>query len=117
MAASPAPFDLTALRRACAPVITWYERFLTGQGADVRQLDDALVALRGLPPMGGRLGRAVATIVSGGAQASTPEVLVAFEDLRATAALRTPMGETPRPPRRAREDRRGAGQLRLPGFG
>ena len=116
MTTSPDPLDLTALRRACAPVIAWYDRFLAGQRPDVRELDDALVALRRLPAVGGRLGRAVATIVSGGAQASTQDVLVAFEHLRSTDSLRTPVDGTPRPPR-ARRARRGAGQLRLPGFG
>lgn len=117
MANSPAPFDLTTLRRACAPVIAWYERFLAGQRPDVGELDDALVALRRLPSMGGRLGRAVATIVTGGGQASTQEVLVAFEHLRSTSALRMPATEPPSPPRRARGERRRAGQPRLPGLG
>ena len=82
--------DLVALRRACGPVIAWYERFLAEQRLDLHELNDAVEGLRLLPPVGGRLGRAMSTIVSGGQGVAIEEVVVAFELLCGATGLRAP---------------------------
>ena len=113
-------FDLTALRRACAPVISWYEGFLAERRLDLHELDGALAALRRLPPVGGRLGRAWDTLAAGGAGASTEEVLVCFEVLRCIPGLQA---QAPHPGAALRPasapgpaGQCSATQLRLPGF-
>jgi len=81
-AASP-PVDLAYLRASAGPVIAWYEAFLAGRPMALADLDIALRGLRGLPPIGGRLGRAVALVAAGGRQATTEETIAALERLRA----------------------------------
>ena len=82
------PVDLDALRRAAAPVIAWYEQLLAGEPMPLASLDRALGALRTLPPVSGRLGRAMALVATGGRQATTEETIAALELLRHTAGLR-----------------------------
>lgn len=84
----PDPVDLGALRRAAAPVVAWYEKFLAGQPMPLADLDHALTALRALPPVGGRLGRALAVVATGGRDATTEETVAACEFLRHYAGLR-----------------------------
>jgi hypothetical protein len=93
---SPAPgaapadvVDLEALRAACGPVVALYRRFLDGGGVelDMGELDEALASMRRLPPMKGRMGKALALVASGGAQASTEEVIAALELLSAAPGL------------------------------
>jgi hypothetical protein len=81
--------DLPLLRRACGPVIGCYERFLSEGSVDLHDLDKALASLRVLPPLEGRLGRAVALVASGGAGAPTEQTLAALELLRTTTGLRS----------------------------
>lgn len=83
-----APIDLAALRRAAAPVVAWYEQLLAGQPMPLAELDRALVELRELPPVGGRLGRALAMVGRAGRDATTEETIAALELLRHTAGLR-----------------------------
>jgi hypothetical protein len=90
-----APVDLAALRTAASPVIAWYEAFLAGRPTALADLDVALRGLRTLPPVGGRLGRAVALVAAGGRQASTEETIAALERLRASAGLRATVPATP----------------------
>jgi hypothetical protein len=80
--------DLPLLRRACGPLIGCYERFLSESSVDLHDVDDALASLRVLPPLEGRLGRAVALVTSGGAGAPTEQTLAALELLRSTTGLR-----------------------------
>ncbi len=80
--------DLAVLRRACDPLIRCYERFLTQGRLEVHELDAALVPLRDLPQLGGRLGRAVALLVVGGAGEPTEATLAALELLRTISGLR-----------------------------
>jgi hypothetical protein len=102
------PVDLTALRRAAAPVIAWYERFLAGDPMPLASLDAALGGLRGLPPIGGRLGKALALVAAGGRQATTEETIAALERLRHHTGLRhvpsppPPAAASTRAPRRPR---------------
>ncbi len=88
MTATSDPVDLAALRRAAAPVVAWYEQFLAGEPMPLAELDHALVELRALLPIGGRLGRALAVVATGGRDATTEETVAAFEFLRHSAGLR-----------------------------
>jgi hypothetical protein len=87
-ASSACVVDLPLLRRACGPLIGCYERFLSEGSVDLHDLDHALASLRVLPPLEGRLGRAVALVTSGGAGAPTEQTLAALELLRTTTGLR-----------------------------
>jgi hypothetical protein len=112
--------DLSALRRACGPIIACYERFLADGSLDVDDLDDALASLRVLPALEGRLGRAVTLVVSGGAGAPSEETVAALELLRTTTGLR-PAPVAPVPPgpptnKPARKNGRGPTQPPLPGL-
>ncbi len=103
--ASQQPVNLGALRAAAAPVIAWYERFLGGEPMPVTGLDAALRSLRALPPVGGRLGRALVLVATGGRGATTEEAVAALEVLHSSAGLRhlpppgpTSPGLSPSPP-------------------
>jgi hypothetical protein len=112
------PVDLDALRRAAAPVIAWYEQLLAGEPMPLASLDRALGALRALPPVSGRLGRAMALVATGGRQATTEETIAALELLRCSTGLRrvpTPAPAEPSKPKR-RGGRAGWTQERLPGL-
>lgn len=119
------PVDLGALRAAAGPVIAWYEQLLAGRPMPVAELDQALVGIRALPPISGRLGKALALVASGGREATTEETVAALELLRHSAGLRhvrlpepsSAPGTTP-PPRPAKGERRRRGwtQPPLPGI-
>ena len=112
------PVDLDALRRAAAPVIAWYEQLLAGEPMPLASLDRALGALRTLPPVSGRLGRAMALVATGGRQATTEETIAALELLRNSTGLRSVATPTPAEPSKAkrRGGRGGWTQERLPGL-
>lgn len=122
-APGPAPadvVDLEALRAACGPVVALYRRFLDGGGVelDMGELDEALASMRRLPPMKGRMGKALALVSSGGAQASTEEVIAALELLSASPGLAA-QGSQRRgvmPPVVAVEPAGGFAQPSLPGL-
>jgi hypothetical protein len=110
--------DLVAIAQACQPVIAWYDDFLARPQAGLAakrlaRLDIALTALRSLPRCGGRIGRAMAVVASGGAASSTERTLAALETLRTTlsmcpaSARVASAGTPPAPP---------AVQPTLPGF-
>lgn len=136
-ASSSSLVDLAALRWACAPIIDCYERFLSEGRIDVLALDDALARLRVLPPLDGHLGRAVALVLTGGADAPIEETVAALELLRTTTGLRGPLRASPVPPtkpvaaatppdprpkppaasaKRGRTTKKGHSQPALPGF-
>ena len=107
------PVDLGALRAAAGPVIAWYEQLLAGRPMPVAELDEALVGIRALPPISGRLGKALALVASGGREATTEETVAALELLRHSAGLRhvplpvpSPAPGTTPPPRPAKGNRR-----------
>lgn len=112
------PVDLDALRRAAAPVIAWYEQLLAGEPMPLASLDRALGALRTLPPVSGRLGRAMALVATGGRQATTEETIAALELLRCSTGLRSVATPTQAEPSTAkrRAGRGGWTQERLPGL-
>jgi hypothetical protein len=113
------PVDLVALKRAAAPVVAWYERFVGGRPMPVGELERALVGVQALPPVGGRIGRALATVANAGRSGTTEDTVAAFELLRRTAGLRH-LPATPAPGT-ARDKRRGRpkpwSQPPLPGMG
>lgn len=113
------PVDLAALRRAIAPVVAWYEQFLAGRPMPVRELDQALLGLARLPPLGGRLGRAVALVARAGRDATTDETIAALELLRHTTGLRHVPIPPPPPASKPRRRRRKPdwAQPPLPGIG
>ncbi len=106
--------ELAALRRACSPLVRQFDRFHAGGSPDVHELDAALAAIRALPPLGGRLGRALA-VLAAGAAASTQETVAAFEVVRTTRALRCDEAPPARTGPRPSHDR--VAMPRLPGMG
>lgn len=95
--AEAGPVDLVALRRATGPVVAWYERLLAGEPMPVAYLETALQGLRALPPVGGRLGRAVTLVATGGREATTEDAVAALEFLRCSAGLRFVQRPAPAP--------------------
>lgn len=65
----PPVIDLAVVGAACRPVVQWYDDLQAGRSPTLRALDDAVGGLRALAPVGGRLGRAIALVVAGGADA------------------------------------------------
>jgi hypothetical protein len=108
--------DLVALRRACAPLACQFERFHAGGSLDVHELDAALAAVRALPPLAGRLGRALA-VLAAGAAASPEETVAAFEVVRTTRALRCNEAQPAGTGSRPRAGRYRVATPRLPGMG
>ncbi len=98
----PAPVvDLEDLRAACGPVVALYRRFLDsgGRQLDMDELDDALAEMRRLPPISGRMGRALALVASGGAEATTEDVIAALDLLSDAPGLRPAIEAAAPPPR------------------
>ena len=113
------PVDLDVLRRAAGPVIAWYEQFLAREPMPLSSLDRALGGLRALPPVSGRLGRAMALVATGGRQATTEETIAALELLRCSTGLRhAAQPPTPaQPPKSGRRRGRASWtQQQLPGL-
>ncbi|HEX2187002.1 MAG TPA: hypothetical protein VHN78_16015 [Chloroflexota bacterium] len=112
------PVDLDVLRRAAGPVIAWYERFLAREPMPLSSLDRALGGLRALPPVSGRLGRAMALVATGGRQATTEETIAALELLRSSTGLRHAPQPAPAeaPKSRRRRGRASWTQQQLPGL-
>ncbi len=107
--------ELGDVGRASAKLDRWYRRLLvTGQG-DPRELAEAQAQLRALPAQPGRLGRAIALVISGGAGASDEEMIAAVELLCRAAARATPQSRRAAR-RRRRRGQVGPAQLVLPGL-
>jgi len=87
--------DLVMVRIACGPLLYWYERFLSGDRPAIRELDQALAAIRGLAPVGGRVGRAIALLAGNDVRRDTEQVVAALELLVQMPALRTPRSASP----------------------
>lgn len=83
------------VRAACAPLLGWYERFLSGDRLAIRELDQALAPIRGLAPVGGRLGRAIALLAGNDPRHDTGQVVAALELLVQMPALRTSRSASP----------------------
>lgn len=107
--------DLVALRRACRPLLTNYDRFLAEGTVDLSQVDAALADIRRLPPLGGRLGRALA-VLAAGASSCPRDTVAAFELLRSIPALRDIEHRSPRTSGRPGRFRPRVEAPPLPGF-
>ncbi|HSH58267.1 MAG TPA: hypothetical protein VK988_01245 [Acidimicrobiales bacterium] len=87
----PQVVDLVAIGHASAPVIEYYDamRVAAERGEPLddetkAHLGEALERLRRLPRCGGRLGRAIAVVASGGSDFSVGDTIAALELLRGT---------------------------------
>jgi hypothetical protein len=56
---------LPAIRRACQPIASWWDDYLSTGQAGPDRLDKALADARALGPLPGRLGEALAYIIAG----------------------------------------------------
>ena len=83
--------NLAAVGRASRPLAGWWTRLLISGEADVDELERARRLLEALPPQPGRLGRAVALVVSGGRDATQAETVAAVELLALAAARSGPV--------------------------
>jgi hypothetical protein len=115
------PLELDALRRVAGPVIAWYEQFLAGEPMPLASLHRALGGIRAVPPVSGRLGRAMALVATGGRQATTEETIAALELLRCLTGLccvapQPPAAAAQEPTARRRRGRRPWTQQRFPGL-
>ncbi len=112
--------NLEQLRTACRPVVALYRRFLESGRVelDMGELDEALASMRRLPAVGGRIGRALSLVASGGAGASTEAVVAALDLLSAAPGLVVAAGERPAsgPPREKLGPTTGFAQPSLPGL-
>jgi hypothetical protein len=107
--------DLGTVGRACAAVVSWYDDLVAGSDPSIARLDRALVELARLPPVGGRLGRAIGTIANGGSTDSDATI-AALELLRHASSCSTqPSDPAPAPARRA--PKRKSCDVPLPGLG
>ncbi|MGI8709686.1 MAG: hypothetical protein ACR2LA_01640 [Acidimicrobiales bacterium] len=119
----PQVVDLVAIGHASAPVIECYDamRVAVERG---EPLDDntkahlraALERLRRLPRCGGRLGRAIAVVSSGGIDFSVGDTVAALELLRATLERRGRLRAPPTQPSPLALLGKAPVQLGLPGF-
>jgi hypothetical protein len=107
--------DLGVVGRACDAVVSWYDDLVAGRDPSISRLDRALVELGALPPVGGRLGRAIGVIARGGAPDSDTTV-AALELLRHAATCSTEPSVPALPPRRRHARRPGRYDVPLPGL-
>lgn len=107
--------DLGAVGRACATVVSWYDDLTAGRDPSITRLDLGLVQLAALPPVGGRLGRAIALVARGGATESDATV-AALELLRHAATCAVANEPAPVPARRPAR-RTARIDVPLPGLG
>jgi hypothetical protein len=70
--------DLVAVRRSCAPIATWWRRYLATGAVDRAALGVALDALNRLGRVHGRLGTAIDFLVAGCPDATYVEAADAF---------------------------------------
>jgi len=83
--------NLAAVGRASRPLADWWTRLILSGEADIDELERARRLLEALPPQPGRLGRAVALVVSGGRDATQTETVAAVELLALAAACSGPI--------------------------
>lgn len=88
--------NLTEVRSVCRRVAGWYDEALAGRDPGPVALEDVLAAVRALPLMGGRVGRALTAL------SDPPPMLTRGEFFDALGCVRRVAGELP-------------GQLCLPG--
>lgn len=128
MAAMGNVVDLVAVGRASAALARWWQDFLAdpaAAGEHLGQLEEARHHLQALGPLPGRLGRAVAVVVGGGAPTAKESVdaialLAAVANWPAARAPETtrqlPRRSAPRQPRARSREALSAQQPSLPGM-
>ena len=90
--------EVIHLTLVVAPVrqlLAFYDGLLAGEQPDIDLLDEAVIKLKALPNIPGRLGRDIALIADGGRGASRNDIVGSLERLRQVAAMEPP----PPPPR------------------
>jgi len=112
--------DLVEIRSVCAALVDWFDSYTAGFPPSIDELDRAVGRAKRLPDMPGALGRALATIATGGRGATRHDIFDAVDQLRYAASapnvdLRRKRGG---PPHSAGSSRltlnEMAGQLTLP---
>ncbi len=76
-------------------LLGFYDDLLAGKEPPIEQLDNAVVDIKALPHIPGRLGRDLALIATGGNGASRHEIVGSIERLRQVAAIETPSSASP----------------------
>lgn len=92
----PEPIDIAAIGDACRPLLACYEAICDGteSEATLLQLDAAVRRIKALPPLPGRVGRAIRTLATGGRDDGPTATILALECLRSMPALRPTLAET-----------------------
>lgn len=104
-------------------LLAFYDNLLAGNEPPIEQLDNAVVELKALPEIPGRLGRDIALIADGGRGASRNDIVGSLERLRQIAAMKpntTEPADQPTPKRKPKPKRTGeprTPQPTLPGMG
>ena len=113
--------DLAPITAACRGLVSWYDRHLNGQEPPMTELDVVVGNLRDLPPIPGRVGQDIDTVLSRRADRQAGDVVGAVERLRLVASHQPAPPDLPAKPRKGRrrplEQKRSTsqGQLQLPG--
>ena len=81
--------NLAEVRSVCRRVAGWYNETLAGRDPGPVALEDALAAVRALPPLGGPVGRALIAL------SDPPPLLTRGELLDALTCVRRVAGELP----------------------
>ncbi len=97
-------------------LLGFYDDLLAGNEPPIEQLDDAVVEIKALPDIPGRLGRDLALIASGGNGASRHDIVGSIERLRHIAAMEPPPATPPATVSLTRKKHTPASQATLPGL-
>jgi hypothetical protein len=79
--------DLVEIRSVCAAVVAWFDSYTAGTPSPIDELDRAVTRAKTLPHLAGALGRAVATIASGGRGATRDDIVGVVDQLRRAASV------------------------------
>jgi hypothetical protein len=85
--------EIIHLTLVVAPVrqlLSFYDGLLAGEQPDIELLDEAVIKLKALPTIPGRLGRDIALIADGGRGASRNDIVGSLERLRQVPAMNPP---------------------------
>jgi hypothetical protein len=77
--------NLSEVRGACRRVARWYGEVFAGRDPGPVALEDALAAVRALPPLHGRLGRALSALADPPVDVRDDELLAALRCVRQAA--------------------------------
>lgn len=98
-------------------LLAFYDQLLAGGQPAIELLDQAVIELKELPTVPGRLGRDIALIADGGRGANRNDIVGSLERLRQIAAMDPPEPATDAvPARRTKTKARPKTQATLPGM-